>query len=168
MPPKGKPGRPPALSERQQQIIVRQLRAGGYLSKAAHFAIAALPTVRRWIRRGERELERRERGLAPNAAENGYAAFAEDVRRADAEAEARAVAWLVAAGATDWRAAAAFLERRHPLSWSAKVRETLDEEFDAFYERLKARLPPDLYERVVRAMDEPDPVVDRSDTLLSA
>ncbi len=46
-----------------------------------------------------------------------YAAFRTAVLRAEAEAEVYAVAILHHAMGEDWRAAMAYLERRHPTRW---------------------------------------------------
>lgn len=151
-----KVGRPPGLTPEKQQRIVDALSAGNYLETAAANAGVWAFTVRRWIKRGNTELERRERGLAPNPAENEYAAFAASVREAESNAEGRAVVQLVGAGAKDWHASLAFLERRHPRKWAPRVNVILEEEFDAFFAKLERKLPAELYDRVLRALDEPE------------
>ena len=64
-------------------------------------------TYYRWMSRGAQE---------PGSE---YAAFRDAVLRAEAEAEVHAVAILRRAMGEDWRAAIAYLERRHPHRWRA-------------------------------------------------
>jgi len=49
-----------------------------------------------------------------------YARFREAVLRAEAEAEVYAVAIIRRAMGDDWRAAVAYLERRHPTRWRTR------------------------------------------------
>ena len=93
--------RPTKLTPDRKDRIVKAMGAGNYLEAAARSAGVHPSTVYRWLERAEQEAE----GL--------YRDFAEDVRRAEAEAEVHAVAIVRRAMSGDWRAALAYLERRH-------------------------------------------------------
>jgi len=91
----------PAVSER----IVQALRAGNYAEPACRSAGISASTYYRWLERGETE------------ADGIYHEFSEAIRQAEADAEVHAVALLRRAMPNDWRAALAYLERRHPSRW---------------------------------------------------
>jgi transposase len=97
--------RPTKLTPETRDRILQALRAGNHAEAACRAAGIATSTSYSWLDRGERE---------PDAL---YGAFAEAVRRAEAEAEVHAVAVVRRAMADDWRAALAYLERRHPARW---------------------------------------------------
>lgn len=94
-------GRPTKLTEDVQERILAATSAGNYKVTAAASAGISYATLREWERKGEE-------GIEP------YAAFSEALKRAEAEAEVRAVAFVNKAMASDWKAAMTFLERRHP------------------------------------------------------
>ncbi|MGH2966122.1 MAG: transposase [Solirubrobacterales bacterium] len=107
--------RPTKLTPEVKQRIVKAVRAGNYAETSARSAGVSSATYYRWMKRGERE----SKGI--------YHDFFEEVKRAEAEAEVHAVAVIrreIADG--DWRAAAHYLERRHPDHW--RKRETLEHE----------------------------------------
>jgi transposase len=97
--------RPTKLDPERQKRILDAIRAGSYAEPACRAAGIAESTFYRWLQRGEAE----GRGV--------YADFAQAVRRAEAEAEVNAVEFVEAQMHKDWRAAIAFLERRHPSRW---------------------------------------------------
>lgn len=96
--------RPTKLSDEVRDRIVQALRAGNYAEAACQSAGISPSTFYRWMERGERD-------------EGIYRAFREAVKRAEADAEVHAVAVLRKAMGGDWRAAVAYLERRHPTRW---------------------------------------------------
>src|SRR4051812_18697193 len=97
--------RPTKLTAAVRERIVQALRAGNYAEAACRAAGIAPSTYYRWLERGQQD----ESGL--------HRDFFEEVRRAEAEAEVHAVAVLRRAMPEDWRAALAYLERRHPGRW---------------------------------------------------
>src|SRR3954453_21116280 len=97
--------RPTNLTPVVQEKIVRAIRAGNYAEISARGAGISPSSFYRWLGRGERE---------PDSL---YARFAQAVRLAQAHAEVHAVALLRRAMPNDWRAALAYLERRHPARW---------------------------------------------------
>jgi transposase len=97
--------RPTKLTPAVQERVLQAIRAGNYAEVACRAAGIAPSTYYRWLERGEREPD------------GSYARFAEAVRLAEAEAEVHAVALVRRAMSDDWRAALAYLERRHPGRW---------------------------------------------------
>jgi hypothetical protein len=102
-------------------------------------------TLRRWLARAE------EGG--PHCLR--YRRFAEDLEKAEAEAETLTMSAIVHAGKADWRALAWILERRGPQRWSPKLTqkvlnesegtlaEFLAKELEAEQRRLAEELTPE-------------------------
>lgn len=103
-------GRHPKLTEELARRILEALRVGNSLEVAAHHAGISRSTLQRWLSLGREE-----------EAEPRYRSFAEQVRRARADAEYYAVAVLRRAMSEDWRAALAYLERAHPRRWARRA-----------------------------------------------
>jgi transposase len=97
--------RPSKLSAEVTDRVVQAVRAGNYADAACQAAGISPSTYYRWMGRGAQE---------PGSE---YARFRKAVLRAEAEAEVYAVAILRRAMGEDWRAAMAYLERRHPTRW---------------------------------------------------
>ncbi len=97
--------RPTKLTKAVCERILPAIRAGTPVESACRAAAIAPATFYRWLERGERESD----GI--------YHDFVQEVRQAEAEAEVHAVATIRRAMAEDWRAALAYLERRHPSRW---------------------------------------------------
>lgn len=97
--------RPSKLTAEVQGRIVAAIRAGNYAEAAAQSAGISASTLYRWLARGELE------------ASGPFRQFREAVVLAEAEAEVHAVAVIRRAMPDDWRAALAYLERRHPGRW---------------------------------------------------
>jgi hypothetical protein len=97
--------RPTKLTRDRHERMVQMLRAGNYRDAAARAAGIAPSTLYSWLERGSNEQ------LGP------YHEFAAAVQQAEAEAEVYAVAIIRRAMSDDWRAAATYLERRHPERW---------------------------------------------------
>ncbi len=98
-------GRPTKLTPEVHERIVQAVKAGNYVQSACRFAGVSTSTYYRWLDRASEE---------PGSA---YARFRYGVEKAEAEAEVYAVAIIRKAMPGDWRAALAFLERRHPRRW---------------------------------------------------
>jgi hypothetical protein len=99
--------RPTKLTRQVHDQIILAVRAGSYLSVAAAAAGIGTSTLHRWIA-DPRPL---------------YRAFRDDVRRAEAEAEVRAVGMIVQAAARAPSTTLKMLERRHPERWG-RARES--------------------------------------------
>src|SRR5947207_179013 len=102
--------RPSKLTDEVSERICRAVRAGNYPARAARSCGIAESTFYRWMEEGR-------------GAERGpYRDFYEAVRDAEAEGEVHAVAILRKEMMSDWRAALALLERRHPERWRRRER----------------------------------------------
>jgi transposase len=97
--------RPTKLTDAVTERIVQAIRAGNYPEPAARAAGISASTYYRWIARGQQERS----GV--------FRDFAEAVARAEGESEVHAVAVIRRAMTEDWRAALAYVERRHPERW---------------------------------------------------
>lgn len=86
------------------------LAAGNSYEVACAAAGIDYATFRRWMVRGKAQTEGK------------FREFCEVITRAEAQAEAQAVAIIRKAGETDWRAAMWWLERRHSERWSPHSR----------------------------------------------
>jgi hypothetical protein len=89
------------LTPELQEKILLHLRLGAYVETAAACSGIHKDTFYEWMRKGAR-------GQMP------YAAFAEAVHKALAEAESRNLATILKASGKYWVAAAWLLERRYP------------------------------------------------------
>lgn len=107
-------GRASKLTPEVQARIVKALEAGCYFDAACEGAGIGESTGYRWLERGE-------------AGDAGYREFREAVKRAEAVAEAGALAAIRSAyqGGT-WQAAAWYLERKHPERWGKSDRLKLE------------------------------------------
>jgi hypothetical protein len=112
-----KAGRPTRLTRALADAIVSALERGAYRSEAAAAAGLHRGTIASWVERGEADLEQEQR--------TEFADFAVAATRAEAQAELAALNEVRREGSFgDWRAAAWFLERRHPSRW--RRRDTID------------------------------------------
>ena len=97
--------RPTKLTPAIQDRLVVAIRAGNYAGVACASAGIAPSTYYRWRERGEHEPD------------GPYGQFLAALQIAEAEAEVHAVAVIRRSMQSDWRAAMAYLERRHPGRW---------------------------------------------------
>jgi hypothetical protein len=109
-------GRPDKLTPDRQQKLIEAIVAGNYYETACAVAGVDYSTFRRWMQRGEEELQGK------------YREFFEALTRAEAEAETQAVAIWQRAMPDDWRAAQMFLERRHPDRWGKQSKLDVKQE----------------------------------------
>ena len=103
-------GRHTKLTPELQQKLVELIAAGNYVVTACRYVGISDDTYARWRERGRTE------------ATGIYAEFAAAITRAEAQAEARAVALVAKAIPDDWRAGAHFLERRYADRWGRQDR----------------------------------------------
>jgi hypothetical protein len=111
-----KGGRPSNLTPEVQEKIVTAIRAGNYAQVAAVYAGITERTYYRWMELGEQ------------ARGGRYLQFFQAVKAAEGEAEVRAVAIIQKKMPDDWRAAMAYLERKHPKRWGRRVDVTSGDE----------------------------------------
>jgi len=107
--------RPSKLNDELQARIVKTLSDGNYADTAARANGISPSTYYRWLQLGESDTA------------SVHGAFLEAVRTAEAAAEVAAVTAVRSAMPEDWRAAVAFLERRHPARWARREAGRRDE-----------------------------------------
>jgi transposase len=113
-------GRPTKLTPDLTKKIVGVIAAGNYLETAAAYAGLSKVTLYDWMKRGRRELERRNNGEKANRRESHYVTFLNAIEKALAQSEAGAVATITKASEDHWQAAAWRLERRFPNKWARR------------------------------------------------
>lgn len=114
------PGRPTKLTPDRHRLIVELLESGNSQATAAQAAGVHPATLQRWLARG-----RPDDPDAPDTPDDDtepYRSLWHAVEEARARAEATMVVMIRRAGATDWRAAAWFLERSRPQEWGRSTR----------------------------------------------
>jgi transposase-like protein len=158
--------RPTKLTPEVREQIAESIRAGAYAEQAARAAGISPSTFYDWLRRGE-------------AGEAPFSEFSETVRAREAEAEVAAVTMIrQAAEAGDWRAAAHYLDRKHPERWGRlsppaveRVEEghPTPEQFDEEVEKLLAAMEEEADARADARLRQrlgedvpPEAVVDRA------
>lgn len=90
-----------------REKILSALRAGNYRVAACKFAGISDETFRRWMNAGK-------------AGEPDYVDFVEQVKQAEAQAEASLVATIRKAAGDHWQAAAWLLERKYVTRWGRR------------------------------------------------
>ncbi len=107
-------GRRTKLTPEVREKIVSAIRAGNYANVAAEYAGIGERTFYRWLQLGQEA----NRGI--------HRQFWQAVKKAEREAEVRAVAILQRHMEDNWQAAMTFLERKHPDRWGRKDRLRVD------------------------------------------
>lgn len=95
------------FTDETREKILNALRAGNYRVAACKFAGISNDTFGRWMRAG-------------NAGEQPFAEFADQVKQAEAQAEASLVATIRKAAGDHWQAAAWLLERKYVTRWGRR------------------------------------------------
>lgn len=95
------------FTDETREKILNALRAGNYRVAACKFAGISDDTFGRWMRAGK-------------AGDEPFAAFAEQVKQAEAQAEASLVATIRKAAGDHWQAAAWLLERKYVTRWGRR------------------------------------------------
>jgi hypothetical protein len=141
-----------SLNEETEAIILEAIRSGNYKSVACAKAGIHRDTLNGWELRAEN-------------GEEPFRSFVEKLREAEADAETKLLSEIRCAqpgvpgvsGADIWTAKAWILERRWPKRWAARVRQSVNEEIDAFTDRLKRRLNEDAFRQVLDAANSEEP-----------
>lgn len=112
-------GRPSKLDEQSIERMVNVLKVGGYVDNAAAVGGVSRATFFAWMERGHPDGVRAEDapGDAPRvlrAEDEPYRDFRRRITQAQADGEARNIAFIARAAPRDWKAAAWILERTHP------------------------------------------------------
>jgi hypothetical protein len=121
--------RPSKLTQETAAVIIASIQVGAFANAAAEAAGIAESTFYAWLQRGEAAQAALDRGQPVSPEEGRFLEFSQAIARASAEAEVAAANLLFEAASADWRAAVAWLERRHPARWrpTAKVQHGPDE-----------------------------------------
>lgn len=106
-------GRPSKLSRDITQIITQNLQLGMTLSDAAVLAGVCRSTIHRWRERGEKD--------AADGRSTEYAAFCNDLLRAEIKGKQSLLAVVRSAAKTDWKAARWLLQCKYPDEYSSKA-----------------------------------------------
>lgn len=118
----GKGGRLSLLTPELQARVCDYLSYGNFLETAAAAVGVDQSTLRRWLKRGRREMQRLQ--LSPDGEvdpnELIYLNFCKAVDRAEAEAEVDGLKMLHAHSYDDWRAVAWRLERKAFGRWGRR------------------------------------------------
>jgi len=101
-------GRPTKLTDAVEQKLLEAIKAGNYRRVAAHYAGVSIRTFQAWVERGK---------AAPGSR---HGSFLQRVLEAEGQAEIEATGCIAKAAKEDWRAAAWYLERKHPERWARK------------------------------------------------
>lgn len=110
--------RPTKLTPARIKRLTNAIRAGNYYDAACAYAGIAYSTFRNWITTAEAAIEN---GTAEQPENAPFVEFLEDVKKAEADAEVRMVGMWQKQIPHDWKAAATFLERRHPDKWGRRA-----------------------------------------------
>lgn len=132
-----KPGRPTLLSPTTQEEICNRLLACSTLEDAARSLGLNVGTVHGWMHRGRAE------GSGP------YFEFLEAVETARSKRRLAFEARLTKE--KDWKAQAWLMERTQPKRYGLRIRVHVEEEIDGFLERIKERVPREVFEQVLEA-----------------
>lgn len=163
-------GRPLRLTQTVAEKILLALRAGAHRSTSAKWAGIDPGSLSFWIKRGS------------ETDDEPYHTFVAMVHEMEAHAELRATNLLTSS--QDFRAAVAFLERRHPQRWGRVPLKSADFPFGATNEqttdlavilgrirhgeaqsaRLADQVPPSYYARARPALPEAEPEPESRET----
>ncbi|MEM7481072.1 MAG: hypothetical protein AAF481_07840 [Acidobacteriota bacterium] len=137
-----KPGRRSKLTPEVQEKVVSAIRAGNYAAVAAAYAGIGESTFYAWLAKGR------------EAKSGAYREFLEAVKRAESEAEVRAVAIVQKHMEDNWAAGMTFLERKFPQRWGRRDRLSVDVEPRTALASLLGVSPEDLDDAVEAAAED--------------
>ncbi len=116
-------GRPSKLTPALLTRLLALVRDGVPIDVAVAAVGVHRATFFSWAKRGREASAKAKGGEALDAEERRYAAFAEDLEEARAQAEATAVGVVRTAMSSSWQAATWYLERAHPQRWGRRRAE---------------------------------------------
>ncbi len=119
-------GRRTILTKKMQASLIKVIEAGNYYATACKHVGISVSVFHLWLKKGEDELERiieladkTGKEQKPDKNKLIYVEFMEAVRKADSRGEMKAVESIHKHMDGDWKAAIAYLERRHG-EWGRK------------------------------------------------
>ena len=101
-----------SLTPEIAEALIEVLKRGNYMTTAADFVGVTPQTVYNWLKRGDELKDHPDENLSET--ERMFVDFFEGVKNATAWAEVNALDTIRSASATNWQAAAWFLERKAP------------------------------------------------------
>ena len=125
--------RPTKLTRRCHARICKSLRLGNSRAVAAMTGGVTLKTLNRWLTRGD----------DPEETDPRYARFMTAVTFAELTAEATITQHLMTAAEKNWRAAAWYLERRHPERWGKTAGGDAEDSRVEFVVQIGGKRPSD-------------------------
>lgn len=108
------PGRPSKLTPAVHKHLVEAIMAGNYIEPAVRACGIGVSTYYRWMEQGEAH--------AADGKATAYRDLWEAVKKAEGEAEIKALKQIRSAASESWQAAAWYLERKFPARWGRKER----------------------------------------------
>ena len=124
-------GRPSKILDPEvPRRIVKAMSEGNFFDTSCSLAGLDPKAGRDWLRRGARSKN----------PDDPYRRFFLEVEAARATSEDGAVLMIRRGQLEDWKAAAWWLERRHPKKWGAKISLIVEGELNAFFDRLERNL----------------------------
>lgn len=104
--------KPPSIDHTKVQALLKALRSGHYVERAARLSNVSVTTIYRWLDEGKKEKESVEAGNASTDRGQAYLEIAEAIHKArEAAADRAMIAIQNAATEGTWQAAAWYLER---------------------------------------------------------
>lgn len=107
-------GRPSKLTPKVREHLVKAIEAGNYVETAVRACGIGTSTYYRWMETGEADVAHGKATI--------YRDLWEAVKKAEAEAETKALKQIRSAASESWQAAAWYLERKFPARWGRKER----------------------------------------------
>ena len=116
-------GRKSRLTEEVHEAIIEGIKSGNYIATVMKSVGIPYQNYWLWKRLGSPEPVYDEQGnqIGEEFPDNFYGDFVRDLQEAEAIAEIRAVKSLQNHFDKDWRAAEAYLSRKHPERWNPKT-----------------------------------------------
>lgn len=105
-----------------KQRLLEALAGGNTVEAACNYAGVTEAAFYQWTRKGKAALAKIDEGKEPDPIDLKYVKITEEIRKAQASAEIRAVALIQKASLDSWQAAAWWLERHRPKSWGRVYR----------------------------------------------
>ena len=141
---------PPDEMRHVCENIVREFERVGFVDTAIKAAGGiSVWQANDWLRKG-RELSRT--GDEPKDERHAVMLwFAEEIERVSGRVEGRHLTNIETHSSDDWKASSWLLEMRDRSKYGQKITVSVKQEISNFLDRLEQKLPPEIYETVLRA-----------------
>lgn len=132
----------PELTRKQLEQMALWIRMGLTVTEVCKLSVISRDTFYTWVKEGKKRTD----------TEDPVRKFSDAVHQGRLSAKAHALTAINLGMMKDWKAAAWYLGVTYPKDFGAKIRVTLDAEYTAALARMKATLPPEMYELALRAI----------------